>query len=538
MAKNPRNLQIIVKGTSRKVKLDKHLRSYIRAYLDETQKVYLQRSSRTTEKPAMLAIRGVDYHAHQAQGLVTVHGYLRRYFMDEAGKLPDSCTREELIPHLAAAIHTAAVRLGRGHTGSEVASKFVFAISPEMSKAWKEAGVDVDAGLRYVVEQTFERYRLGVMDGAELGYAVGIHHDKEHLHAHVLLLHHAENGKHLKLSNRHQVNMPDGKIRRIDHLTLLTNTANVVLREYQQTLTTPAVSIGERNDHGPDIQRWLTLAACDRLPKDIKGPHAEVWRSQERERLCRAPAGEIVAALDAAYRKRLTFLRQCQNAARTSEGLVKLAERELRSRELIALYGRASREIAARQRKARQEKLAHLKACLAELKVLNRLLKLTKTRLTPTSLTLIREIQQELVNVSFSDPMIGKLIDERLRIAGKLVSGDKLDRPAKLSEALNRRNLGHWRESLERQYAAAKTAAAEPIQVAQRDAVTCAIYLEALKADLDIYRCARELRVPSWLDRYNTLRTDQDVSLETFFNPTLDQAGQVQTKPKAISLRL
>jgi len=538
MAKNPRNLQIIVKGTSRKVKLDKHLRSYIRAYLDETQKVYLQRSSRTTEKPAMLAIRGVDYHAHQAQGLVTVHGYLRRYFMDEAGKLPDSCTREELIPHLAAAIHTAAVRLGRGHTGSEVASKFVFAISPEMSKAWKEAGVDVDAGLRYVVEQTFERYRLGVMDGAELGYAVGIHHDKEHLHAHVLLLHHAENGKHLKLSNRHQVNMPDGKIRRIDHLTLLTNTANVVLREYQQTLTTPAVSIGERNDHGPDIQRWLTLAACDRMPAGVKGDAAEAWRIKERERLRRAPAGEIVGAIDHAYHARLTLFRQCQNAATTSDGRDKLAASELRYREFIAAATAAAREVFALQRKARKEKLGLLKARLAELKILHKLVRITRTRLTPTSLTVIREIQQELADACLSDPTIGRLVEERLRIAGKLVSGGKLDKPARLAEVLNRKNLGHWRESLERQYADEKGGVDKTIQDEDAKAESCATYVESLKANIEIIKCAREMRTPRLLERYKKLRGREAVPLESYFGPVLDPAGQVQTKPQGISLRL
>jgi hypothetical protein len=259
--------------------------SFLREYLDETYKNYIK--MRRDKKPSIMAIRGVDYFSTHDQGRVTVHGYLRKFFLDECGKKPEDLDKDQVVTHLASSIHTAAVRLGRAKQGSDIVAKFAFCLSPEISRAWKAAGIDLDAGLRQIVDETLRRYRLGIMEGAELGYAVGIHHDKEHVHAHVYLMKRAANGKLLKLSNRLEAvpgkreeirqQLRDAKSKGLpipdnllQHpLNLLINTANSVLREYQDTLSKSKFNVGNPHSLSADIERRINLATYDRIPASI-----------------------------------------------------------------------------------------------------------------------------------------------------------------------------------------------------------------------------------------------------------------------------
>ena len=245
----------------------------------------------------MMAINGVDYFSAHAQGLVTVHGYLRRFFASRRSKKPEDCDKDKLITQLASSIHTAAIRLGNAREGSEVAAKFAFCLSPELSRSWKQAGVDIDVGLRQVVDETLARYSRFAMRGTELGYAVGIHHDKQHVHAHVFLMRRAGNGKLLRLSNRHEVT-ENGITQKHDYLNILIQTANTVLREYQNKLTKAKVNLGNTQSLSADIERWINLATYDRIPAGIKGTAAEEWAITEKEHLRQSPPEVLIGTLD------------------------------------------------------------------------------------------------------------------------------------------------------------------------------------------------------------------------------------------------
>jgi hypothetical protein len=85
------------------------------------------------------------------------------------------------------------------------------------------------------------------MNNAEIGYAIGIHHDKQHYHAHVILMEFTQTGKRLKLSNRQKVTQSDGTIKRVDHLNCLIGTANSVFSEYQTRHIHGPISISKEN---------------------------------------------------------------------------------------------------------------------------------------------------------------------------------------------------------------------------------------------------------------------------------------------------
>jgi hypothetical protein len=223
--------QVIVKVTEGRIKMDRFARHYIKNYLDELSK---HKVPQTQEQLNEIQLNGIDYDSSMEQGRATLHGYLRDLYIEETQETPEQCTDHNILAsNISKAVHLAGARFGRKTFDSEVAKKIVFSVSPEATEAWNKYHVDPDLALRHIVVETFNRYRIAVMDNAEIGYAIGIHHDKEHYHAHVILMEFTKTGKRLKLSNRQQVKQPDGSIKRIDHLNCIIGTANSVFCEYQ-----------------------------------------------------------------------------------------------------------------------------------------------------------------------------------------------------------------------------------------------------------------------------------------------------------------
>jgi hypothetical protein len=226
-----REYQVIVKVTKGKILMNRFARHYIKNYLDELCK---HKAPQIEEQVNEIQLNGVDYDSSMEQGRATVHGYLRDLYIEENQDIPEKCKdHNNLASNIAKAVHLAGARYGGKIFDSEIGKKIVFSISPESTTAWKQYHIDPDLALRHIVVETFNRYSSAVMDHAKLGYAIGIHHDKEHYHAHVILMEFANTGQRLKLSNRQQVKQADGTIKRIDHLNCIIGTANSVFAEYQ-----------------------------------------------------------------------------------------------------------------------------------------------------------------------------------------------------------------------------------------------------------------------------------------------------------------
>ncbi len=337
-------IHIVVKKTPGKITLCRDLRKFLKNYLDELNKRYLTQMRSPHSAPEPLLMRGADYYSIHEQGSVSVHGYLRRLYLEEHGELPENSIREQVAGKLSAAVHLAGARFGKKGIGSDVGHRFMFGISDAMSKAWLEAGVDPDQALRAIINETFDRYRQTVMGGAELGYAVGIHHDTAHIHAHVALMAFADDGKQLKLSNGSKMKMADGTLRRVDVLNLLIGTANTVLAEYNSRFLQPKSPVPQVKTPQVEIQRWVQLAAWDRVPDNLTPSETVTRALREVSRLQNAKPEEILTAIQSSYNKR----RQALRAARESQNRQALKDAEKLARQKLD-------DVFVEQRKLREQ---------------------------------------------------------------------------------------------------------------------------------------------------------------------------------------
>lgn len=501
-------------------KLNKYMRRYLADYLDETHKNYLK-AGRTPrdKKPAHLQLRGVDYFSTSPQGLVTVHGYLRKFYDAEAGMMPEQTPRDQLIDNLSAAITTAAIRYGRATAESEIAAKIAFSLSPEVSRAWKAAGVDIDGGLRHIVEETLNRYRLAAMEGAELGYAIGVHHDREHFHAHVFLMLHDSARKRLKLSNRLEVykkserglSRPEGTIVRVDFLSLLIGTANTVLREYQEELSTPTIAMGSPTSLSADMERWLNLAACHRLPKDLHGSGAQQWLYTERERLRVAPAQELVEILDTTYRAHRDLFTQLEQLGLTAERREQLRQKEASLSAALQKALAVSRTNSRAESALRDQELETLKTRLFELKAIGKALRLSRSsRLEPR--VALDEARQALANAALHNDSLRELLQQRINLFEKQTGPLAAKRTIqdKLADTLNRQNLGTWKKALERQYADLLQNLKKKVVVATGATDASTTQTTHIRCMLDLIKSAYKYEPAAYLDRYDKFRSNPE----------------------------
>lgn len=341
------------------VKQGKDIRSYLERYFNELTKP--KRKPRPDKADCIPKVLGRDYLSGQRQGLVTVHGTLRAAYFAHARCLPENGYSPEALAEAirlasfgaAAAFNSNAhaALLAKGlppkfvHAaaakGKDVAFKFMFSLSDETHASWIAAGVDIDAGLRHIAVETLRRYSLGVMDGAEIGFALSVHHDTANFHVHGLGLLRAENGTLLRLTNNLAVKDSLGVTHRVDHATILTNTATAVCGQYQHSLA-PDFSLADSRDPSRIIDRLLCLHACD---NDKKDP------AREYARIRQAPPSEIIAAMEAARAKRAATLKRLQlSAAEGEESLAKLAAIARTQRERLNQFFFRAIEAAATAR--------------------------------------------------------------------------------------------------------------------------------------------------------------------------------------------
>jgi hypothetical protein len=95
-------------------------------------------------------------------------------------------------------------------------------------------------------------------------------------------------------------------------------------------------------------------------------------------------------------------------------------------------------------------------------------------------------------------------------IAGRPL-GDFLDQDKALMERINRKNLGFWKTSLERQYNDLKNNTVKKIETKYKSTVAADMQVEELKARLDLVHSACSLKNCPLLDRYQKMRSSPDI---------------------------
>jgi len=297
-----------------------NLGSYIRRYLDETKK--RENRAQTAEHPAFGANvqnrlrQGIDYLTKEKrQGALHLYGFLREEIFKESGKYANEMSHEEL--------GNTAIAVWRKKVAEKelkkAAHKIVFSLDPEICKMMKLARMPTDEILLGIVEQTFKAYADEFYPGQALGYMAGIHHDKEHVHAHILLFPQTDQGNPINISHRSKTKV-EGRTVRIDYQGFLKSTVEklakrMYLERIKKPITTMELPIEYRAQ-----RKMVLITAVDMTENEMhaatkKGEaydRSQFWRQVlGKKRLMEASvtspdgAKAYQAALRGTYEKRL-----------------------------------------------------------------------------------------------------------------------------------------------------------------------------------------------------------------------------------------
>ena len=177
---------------------------YILSYVDETSKADALAESRKQSygdvqfgKPNPVE-QGIGYLSKEEQGRIRVFGFLRDDVEKLTGMPPNHLSNDARVM----ACHRAWMGRLEQHPGvKKYAHKFVLSLDPRFCELMARGGKDSDALLIQGVRTVLRRFQEKYYPGDRLGYLVGVHHDRQHIHAHVLLLPWAESGRHLKVTD-------------------------------------------------------------------------------------------------------------------------------------------------------------------------------------------------------------------------------------------------------------------------------------------------------------------------------------------------
>ena len=263
--RDPHKRCIIFKKTS--TSRSGNLAGYIRRYLDETKKREnsINPDGSTGANVANRLQQGKDYVTKHEQGRVHVHGFLREEIYKECGKHPHELEAGELTT----VIPNVWKRKIREKSLKKTAHKIAFALDPEICEMMMMAGIPVDETLLGIVNTTFKNYAEEFYPGQELGYLAGIHHDKKHVHAHVLLYPQTDQGTPINISHHSKRRLSNGRVVRIDFQGFLKDTVERLTRRMYLDKVRRVAMMQDRPTDVKAQSKMILLTAIRRTRKEM-----------------------------------------------------------------------------------------------------------------------------------------------------------------------------------------------------------------------------------------------------------------------------
>jgi hypothetical protein len=220
--------QIVRTGIIRKwraLKTDRSVRRLLSQYLDETRK-HVDRfgPARNSGNPSYAAMvvdgaapqrPGVDFLDNGRAGL-HVYGFLNQKIESAAGP-----TWELSQDRLVSVLRRWWLSSTRGF--KKKAHHFVFSMDPRLSASFAGQGIPVDDMMLAAVAEAFLVFNNRYFPGGTLGWVAGVHHDRFHVHVHVLLYPTTSTGKSLNVS-RNARTLVGGKEIRVGYQETLERT--------------------------------------------------------------------------------------------------------------------------------------------------------------------------------------------------------------------------------------------------------------------------------------------------------------------------
>ena len=182
------------------IRSNSSLRKIIRSYLDDNAKglshphglIYTDGRSSLIGCGSTPQVQGNDYQLG-AIPTVNLFGYIRNYCSNP--DLIDLEKQDETLNEIS--------NWWEQSTDKRKikATHFVFSINPKTSEKLKEKDYDVHASLIDSVEETLLRFQSKFYPEESIGAIYGVHHDREHTHAHVLFHPITSSGNRINLSH-------------------------------------------------------------------------------------------------------------------------------------------------------------------------------------------------------------------------------------------------------------------------------------------------------------------------------------------------
>lgn len=258
----------------------------ILSYLDETSKKEALEESR---KQGYAAVQngvsapqelGINYLSKEEKGRVRVYGFLR----DDVSRLGGMPSHLLDNDQRVIACHRAWMSRLEEHPGvKKFAHKYVLSLDPRFCELMGAPGKDADALLVQGVRTVMRRFQEKFYPGDRLGYMVGIHHDRKHLHAHVLLFPFTENGQHLRVTDK-------GEDKRFHDLRKV---ADKFVRDFFFREFEAPVKASERPIDKVMQSRKVSMIAWQSIPKTIPEDDRCAWAANEKRRLQGLPEKEL-----------------------------------------------------------------------------------------------------------------------------------------------------------------------------------------------------------------------------------------------------
>lgn len=277
---------------------------YIYSYLDETSKRDVTEEGKKIKAYDELVrhekqnlIEGIDYLTKEQRGTLKAYGFLRDDIAKATGKVPLHMENNERI----VAAHNAWMERLKYKKTRTYGHKFVLSLDPRLCQILNESGKSVDEHLTQFCRTVMRRYQEKYYPNERIGYLMGIHHDKKHIHAHILLFPTTETGKVLAVTDGSRRSDLKGKRAR-PHKFMQKLADNLVHKFYEKEFVYPARS-SQREVHELTQKKLLTRAALMNVEEKFPDSKDDKWKKvvSEKNRLLKLPEDELRIELSKAY---------------------------------------------------------------------------------------------------------------------------------------------------------------------------------------------------------------------------------------------
>ncbi|NBB81112.1 MAG: hypothetical protein GVY36_17015 [Verrucomicrobia bacterium] len=275
------------------------IRKDIKSYLSEQTKPGVdQEAFKAGNHPNWLK-QGVDYLTKEEQGKLKAFGFLRDDIFRQAGRIPHQMENNELIYASLGAWESRKKK----KKIKRAAHKYVLSLNPEMCEVMAQTGHSADELLTHVVRKVLRRYQEKYYPGEKLGYLMGIHHDKAHLHAHVMLFPTTESGKLLLVTDYSKKNKKHGHKRPFTDMRLFAE--KEVARYYEKEIKSP-FRASERNPAKYAQPKLVSLLAYKRSKEameksEVSPEQRQAWAMSERDRILLGDQRELQGDMKEIY---------------------------------------------------------------------------------------------------------------------------------------------------------------------------------------------------------------------------------------------